>query len=438
MTRNLRVLLFLAALPLAAAPPAAGELSLAEAIAIAEQSNFGLEAARADLDTAQMAVRAARAPSLPALSASGSFGTYSGDVLFSRFVPGAPPGGTDVGPFDSNSALLVELSQVLYAGGAHKADRKAGGVEHALAEEELRRKRLDLSYDVTSSFYGVLLAAERIEVARRSVRRSEEGLEIVRRRHAEQEALKVELLGAQSQLAADRLSVLEAENQLELARAELNRLLGRELAAELRLAGALDSPSEPPAEAEGVRLAGATSPIVRQAGLAAERAAWMDRKARSLSRPKLELKALYTSIDNELAFDGDYLGYSLHLSIPFVRDAVAGAAARGQARGRQRHAAAEQQDAEVSMRLAAITAYRRLAEANAAIAVAEKHLEYQGERHRVALSAFGEAVVTFSEVLDEHAELSQAELQLHSARLRARLAEAAVRRVIGLEGSAGA
>ena len=41
---------------------------------------------------------------------------------------------------------------------------------------------------------------------------------MIKLRFAEQEALKVELLGAEGQLAADRLALLEATNDLGLAR----------------------------------------------------------------------------------------------------------------------------------------------------------------------------------------------------------------------------
>jgi outer membrane protein len=410
----------------------AEELSLDRAVAVALDASHQLEAAEAAAEAAELEVRAAGAEAFPTLTASGSYGSFSGDVFFSRFIPGFPgEGGTDIGPYDKNEVLTVELAQVLYAGGGIRAAKRASRIEGRKSREQLRQARLDLVHEVTRAYSAVLLAEKRLEVAQRSVSRSEAGLDMVRRSHAEQEALEMELLGAEGQLAADRLALMEAENVLQLARLALNRLLGREPATEVQLVDSLESPAEVVDEADGVARAMADSPQVRQAQLDLEHAEAGVGLASALVKPKLELLGIYSQIDNELFFDGDYMGAVLNLSIPFLREAQAGRAATRQARARRRQAEALQLEAESSLRLLATSAYRRLEERNAAVAVARSILEYHRERYRVNLSAYREQLVTYSEVLDQHSELSQAELALYGAHFEARLAEADVRRVIG-------
>jgi outer membrane protein TolC len=431
MNDGLRITMLLC-LAAAAVPALAQELTLGQTITIALEANPRLDAARAEVEAARQGERAAHAEWMPALALSGGYGTFSGEVLFNRFLPGIPgAGGIDVGPYDSNAVAAVTLEQVLYDGGAISAARRAGGVERQIAGQELLRRELDLRKEVTVAFYSVLLAEQRIEVAGRGIERSLEGLEVVRRRHAEREALQVELLGAESQLAADRLAELTARHELALARRSLNRLLGRELESELQLAGSLGDRLQVVAEPEGVPRAVAESPEAHQARLGIDRADAERSRASSLKKPKLDLRAMYTRIDNQLIFDGDYVGAVVNLSVPFIRDFKASSAAAGRARALRRAAEGMQRDVESGLRLRALAAYRSLEQAQAAIQVAERNLEFHRERHRVTLSAYREQLLTYDEVLDHHSELSEAELELSTARFAARLAEAEVNRIVG-------
>jgi cobalt-zinc-cadmium efflux system outer membrane protein len=427
-------LLALVVCGLPAVPGAVGatEISLSEAVALALENSSEMAAAHAQIDFADQSVRAAGAGSLPTLALSGSYGQFSGDVLFGRFIPGVPgDGAADVGPYNTNSTAAVELTQVLYAGGGIGAAKRAGGVEQRIAAEDARRRSRDLSYEVTRAFYGVLLAEERVKVAARSVARSKEGLETVRVRHAEQEALEVELLGAEGQVAADELAVLEAHNDLDLARRNLNRLLGRSLDESVSLEGSLADRLTVPPEAQGVEDAAGTSSAVRLAALDVERAEAAFAQARSVGRAKLELKALYTWIDNELFFKGDYAGAIVNLSIPFFQDARAGSAAKHRARAQKRQAEAVLEEAESGLKLQTVAAYRALDASLATVGVAQKNLDYHRERYRVTLSGYREELVTFAEVLDRQDDLQHAELEVFGAQYQARLQEAEIRRLVG-------
>ena len=301
--RNIRLTLVLSGLLALSSAAGAAEMSLSDAISLALENSPEVAAAEAEVEFADQSVRAAGAGSLPTLAVSGSYGQFSGDVLFGRFIPGVPgDGATDVGPYNTNSTAAAELTQVLYAGGAIGAAKRAGGAEQRMAAEGVRERRRDLSYQVTRAYFEVLLAEQRAEVATRSVERSKEGLKTVTLRHAEQEALQVELLGAEGQVAADELSLLQANNDLDLARRALNRLLGRSQEEPLILGGSLQDRLAVPPEEAGVDDAMGANSGVRLAALNVERADAAFAQARSIGRAKLELKALYTWIDNELFF----------------------------------------------------------------------------------------------------------------------------------------
>lgn len=408
----------------------AGELSLADAIETALADSPQVTAAQAEVDFAEHGAKAAGSASWPTLGLSGSYGSFSGDVLYGRFIPGAPGDGSmPIGQYDRNATAALELKQVLYAGGGIDAAKRASGVESRMAAEGLRARRRELSFQVTRAYFEVLYAERRAEVAKTSIERSREGLEMIKLRFSEQDALKVELLGAEGQLAADELALLEATNNLDLARRSLNRLLGRPQEAELNLSDILEGPLQVPPEATGVEDAAAANPGVRMAGLGVEQAEAAFGSARSLSRPKLELSAIYTWIDNELFFEGQYAGAVVNLSIPFLQDVKAGSAAKMQARAQKTRADAMLADVKSAAELQAIAAYRGLDEKLTAVEAARKNLEYHRERYRVTQSGYREEMVTFSEVLDCHDDLRQAELGLSGALFQTRIQEAEIRRL---------
>jgi outer membrane protein TolC len=410
----------------------AEELSLAGAIEIALADSPQVAAAEAEVEFAEHGTKVAGSASWPTLGVSGSYGSFSGDVLYGRFIPGVPGDGSmPVGQYDRNTTAAVELKQVLYAGGGIDAAKRASSVESQMAAEELRARRRELAYQVTRAYYEVLLAERRAEVAKTSIERSREGLDMIVLRYAEQDALKVELLGAEGQLAADELALLQATNGLDLARRSLNRLLGRPQENELNLSDLLERPLQVPPEKTGVEDAAAANPGVRMAGLGVEQADAAFGSARSLSRPKLELAAIYTWIDNELFFEGQYAGAVVNLSIPFFQDIKAGSAAKQRARAQKTRAGAMLADAKSAAELQAIAAYRGLEEKLAATEAARKNLEYHRERYRVTQSGFREEMVTFSEVLDRHDGLRQAELALSGALFQTRIQEAEIRRLAG-------
>jgi outer membrane protein TolC len=208
-------------------------------------------------------------------------------------------------------------------------------------------------------------------------------------------------------------------------------LLGRPQENELKLSDVLEGPLQVPPEATGVEEAAAANPGVRMAGLGVEQADAALGSARSLSRPKLELSAIYTWIDNELFFEGQYAGAVVNLSIPFFQDIRAGSAAKKQARAQKTRADAMLADAKSAVELQAIAAYRGLEEKLAAVEAARKNLEYHRERFRVTQSGYREEMVTFSEVLDRHDDLRQAELGLFGALFQTRVQEAEIRRLTG-------
>ncbi len=432
--RPVSLLCLVGAAPLSLA--AQTELSLDQARRLARDESFRLKAAQQQAAAAAGGTRAARAELLPALSAVATHVDYDGDVFYARFInprqpgvpnPAAPP--TDVGTFSSTRAAVLKLSQPIYAGGALRSRVRAGRLEQRIAEQELRRQELDLDFEVTRAYYDVLLAERAREVAGESVRRSEESLETVRRRRAEQEALKVEALAAEAQLARDRHGLLSAEGDLRFARLELDRLLVRTAGGELRLSDPLEAAPRELDEGRTVDRALADHPALARAELRRSLAEEALKAARAHLKPKLELEGYYTRIDSETLFEGSTFGFDLKLSIPFLRDAVAASGAKARAAAGKELEESRYQELRSQVRLLARQAVRRVEEAHGAVEVAGRALDYQREKYRVTASAFREQLATAGDLTAEHTALAEAELRLYGAHHEARIAEAELDRL---------
>ncbi len=289
----------------------------------------------------------------------------------------------------------------------------------------------ELSYQVRAAYYGLLLAERTVQVARRSVERSEETLRAVERRRVAEEALKVEELGAQSHLARDRHRLLEAENEARFARLALNRLLGRPPDAAYGLDDTLRTAGPPLAEEEAVRRALAHSPAVAEAKLRVLQAEAMRKAGRSHFKPKLALEAFYSWVDNETVFEGTHYGAYLNVSIPFAKDVTAGVGETKRATARREMESSALKELLSAVGLEARRAVREAEEARSAVEASRHALAYQAEKHRVTVSAFREKLASAEEMLGEHMALAAAELELDRAFFRARLAEAGILKILG-------
>jgi outer membrane protein TolC len=409
-------------------------LTLEEALTTAREHNARLAANRQMAEAAAGGVRISRSAYLPELRTSGNYSQYSGDVFFGRFVPpapGQPPTDeTPIGSFDSTQALLFTLSQTLYSGGGNAARLDASRIEQTIAEAEVGQLGVDLDYEVTEAYLQVVLADKAVEVAGNGVERTEQNLESVRRLREEEEALEVDVLAAQAQLAFDRHALHQAENDRALAILSLNRLLGRDPESPVETADVLGQTSDPISDEDALARAQANHPEIRKASLRVDLAAAGIKGARSHFRPKMSVDGLYSWLDNEMFFKGTYWGAGLNLSIPFARNVAEGRGSVAQAQARKSAAESLLDEASTAVQLLTRRALSEASEASRAVAVAEEGRRFHAEKYRVTSSAFTENLATFDDLLRENVELGRAELALYQAQYQARLAEAALRRLV--------
>jgi len=240
-------------------------LSLDEAINIALKNNKGMLAAREKIREAEGGIITARAGFLPSLSLSGSYtriaqipamkmqiqtgiDTMPMPVLDAigqptgNFVP-LPVAVMEEGTFSfgepENYATRATLQQPIFTWGRIRNAYSLAQTNLKATQADYRKTVNDLKFNVTQSFYGVMLTKEFVKLSEDSYVQFEQHVDQVEDLYKAGMASKFDLLRARVQLANMKPQTIRAKNGLELAESALKMLLGVDLDTELNLKGEL-------------------------------------------------------------------------------------------------------------------------------------------------------------------------------------------------------
>jgi outer membrane protein len=289
MIRPLALVAFsvtLAAAAVAQDPAPGGRLTADEAVALALKNSPTLEVARREMNVDLLEADRARPAFRPEVSATASqtFRTPRVDL------PGRPD---EVVLPNSISRFEINVRQPLYQFGAGKAPAKRAGAMAAAARSEFRSAELDTALEAREAYLNVVRAEAMTETAR-------QGLELARSNIKLTELLiergfqaEVDLLGARRGEAEAESGVVQAESGVALAKANLNRVLGRSLETEVAVDAGGPLPEEPGTLAELTERAVAARPEIQMLrhNMAAAEAGIRLAKASRL--PRVSLEAAY-------------------------------------------------------------------------------------------------------------------------------------------------
>jgi outer membrane protein TolC len=174
-----------------------------------------VRAAAANAESAEAAIRAARAQYLPTVLASGGYGW-----LEQRSVSNRPIGGW---------TLQMGVSYPLFdgfqrEGAVTRAEAQAAAARSAAIDTE-RRVRAD----AVRSYDDATVAAQRIGFARDAVEAAREDLRVQEVRYRAGASTFLDEVTSQANLAQAETSLVQARYDYQIARATLERVLGREL-----------------------------------------------------------------------------------------------------------------------------------------------------------------------------------------------------------------
>ncbi len=202
-------------------------LTLEEAINMAKRNSLFYRAAELKLRATESIYNATLSPYLPTLDVS---------ILQSRHYSTA---------LDYNIRNYeVKLSYTIFDGGIRKNERDIAYLNIDIDREELRKSRIDLEYQVKTTFYTVIALKEILELRKVQLRDAEKDYEVAEGRHRFGVARLSDVLQASVRLQQARFNLAQAEGDLNKSLNELNSLLGRELKTIYDLEGSLDVASD--------------------------------------------------------------------------------------------------------------------------------------------------------------------------------------------------
>ena len=206
-------------------PPAVVRLTLDEARARALEASHRLAEARARESVALAGVAAREAAQLPTVSASAGY-TRTNHIL--EFVVPGPIGRPLVIYPDvpDNYRSRIDLQWAVYTGGRTDVLEQAARAEASAVTAEIETARADLRLEVSRTFWAVVTARAAVAVVEQALERSGVNVGDARERLNAGLVPPNEVASAEAQQARQRMLLVEARNQRDVAAAELARLVG--------------------------------------------------------------------------------------------------------------------------------------------------------------------------------------------------------------------
>jgi outer membrane protein TolC len=411
--------LFLLAQPMTSADG----LDLTEAVQRALDHNPLLQAGIAGRETAAAGLRQAKSGRLPSLDFTGTY-THSNNPVFvfgslleqgrfsaNNFDPAYLNNPGALSNFRSSLDLRIPIfNRFQVSSDIEKAEIREGQAE---ADEDWLAQQL--RFKVVQTYFGVLVAEARKEVAAEAVRLAESEVKRIRDRFDQGMVVESDLLAMEVQLAEFRQQLVQAGGEENTARAALNTILAQPIGTRENLKGQLeDRAFTVPPESELVWRALENRPDYRRSEMEVQLIRQDLKTTKGQYWPDLNIFGqLGHSTQTFANGSGDFaVGARLTFKLlNFGREAHIDqvSAASEAARAQERHKANEVQFEVVKAYQSFVTSQEKVLVAKSAVNQAEETLRIVNDRHGVGLT-------TITEVLRSQTALLRARLNLLAAR----------------------
>lgn len=120
----------------------------------------------------------------------------------------------------------IQISQTLFAGGRNFYTLKSAKQLRKSSEFSLDRDQQLLAYNISQAYFEVLAKQQMLELAERVLEQRKEQLRLAKARYKVGSVTKLDVMQADIDLGNQENELLQAEQELKIARMELNRLMG--------------------------------------------------------------------------------------------------------------------------------------------------------------------------------------------------------------------
>jgi outer membrane protein len=406
-------------------------LTLKESIQLALDRNLEVQLAKEEITFARERRKEARTGFLPKFSADYSYRRPSETTT--TF------GGVNFKNADQNQYNFTgTVAQPLFTGFATLSTYQLANMGLDVAKIQLERTRLDLILQVKEAYLEIVRTTKLREVAEQSVKQLQEGVRVATNFVKVGLSPKIDLLDAETRLGQAELQLIQATNNLRVARARLNTILREPIDASFEVVDVLTTEPYKRPYQSSQEIAMEHRPELLEAEKNVAIAEKQITLVKSDYYPDITLSANYYRRGDDPTVDGsEYVDRENW-------DIVAGATwtffewgktryATNQQRARLRQAKENFEQVKDSIFLEVKTAFLTLQAADEGIRVAQKQVESAEENFRISQERYKEQVATATEVLDAQTRLTEAKTNYTNALVIFNLAQASLIRAMGLE-----
>lgn len=403
---------------LAVAPSNAGELGIQDFISLAQRNNYDIRIAEENLRSAEGRKAEAFGAFFPQLAAgySQNYINRPTEMEFSMPLPG--PGGSiiyetasiSMGQKDNYQAQ-VSMNMPLFTGGALRNAHRMASEAYEIEKEKYRSIELNVTSGIRRAFYGYILASEIKEIIEYQNSKFEDNLKTTERLFRSGAASSLDVSLVKVQLANTRSALIDAENELRIARERLFSISGLKdngeiVYGELRdgdFSGELD---------EFIRLARVSRPEIEILRIASEIQRLNRRIERSVTMPKIIGHAGYVFERPYLNEDkwGDYWMAGLAVEIPFL-DGLSVFGREKRTKADYTSSQIEKEKVSEGVRLEVTNSYYSILSAREKLSVQEENLILAKNNMKVSEKRYSAGLLS-------NLELNQAVLEYTGARIQ--------------------
>jgi outer membrane protein TolC len=413
-------------------------LTLEQAQARALETSHRLSELRARGEAAQAVVDIRRAASQPTVSVLAGYTRTNHVEEFRVLGPPGEPLRVIYPDIPDNYRTRLDLQWPIYTSGRFDALERAAAAEAAAVTADLETARRDLGLEVARAFWALVTARSSVLVLERAVERAQAHLTDVRERLNAGLVPPNEVASAEAQQSRERVLLIEARNQADIASSDLARLVGEDVERAIEPAESLEAGSVPSTAAAEALLAEARGARSERRALERRIEASEERRAAAAAaaRPVVSVDGGFDyARPNPRIFPragrwDDSWDASVNVTWSLwdggrVKAEVAEAAANTTA------ARARLADFDSVLTVEVRQRLLELESTQAAVVAAEDGVRAATEAQRVVAERYTAGVVTQTEVLDAQLALLQAELDRTRTRANVRLSEARLARAVG-------
>ena len=271
----------LAGLALVAGASGARSETLADAIALAYQSNPVIQAQRANLRATDENYVQAQAGYRPTVSVQAQVGTNENNEEFSQPVPGN----------SQTTSAVITLTQPVYTGGRVASQLSAAEATVMAGRETLRSTEQQVLQQVIQAYIDTRRDQQAVEINKANVQLLERQLTESRARFAVGDITRTDVAETEGRVSAAQAQLSASEAQLATSRAEYSEIVGQnpgQLAPEPSLAKFIPTTLD-----EAYALAEHDNPQIAQQDYTEQASAAKVAQAKAQTRPTFSLQATY-------------------------------------------------------------------------------------------------------------------------------------------------